>query len=141
MGRCGLTRIFHALVVAVCCGFASSAWGDTGGLPDDPSKWICEGTDTPVTPEQIGAWCRDHPDRGEPARFATKPATLSDLAAKNAYDQEFRSFLRARTYRALGWHHDKRWRLTGPYVGDLGTGSSYGVHPLVRIYYSPEMVD
>lgn len=136
-----MMRIFHTLVVAVCCGIASVAWGDAGGLPDDPSKWVCQGTDTPVTPEQISAWCRAHPDRGRPARFATKPATLSDLNAKNAYDEELRSFLRAKTYRALGWHHDKRWRLTGPYVGDLGEGLSYGVHPLVRIYYSPEMVD
>jgi hypothetical protein len=31
--------------------------------------------------------------------------------------------------------------MTGPYVGEFGSGQSYGVHPAVRVYYSPEMVD
>ena len=33
------------------------------------------------------------------------------------------------------------WRLTGPYVGKIGSGESFGTHPAVRIYYSPEVVD
>jgi hypothetical protein len=37
--------------------------------------------------------------------------------------------------------HDLNWRLTGPYVGTIGNGLSYGVHPAVRVYYSPELID
>src|SRR5262249_1501910 len=41
----------------------------------------------------------------------------------------------------LGWHHDQHWRWTGPYVGPIGQGRSCGVHPAVRVYDSPEMID
>src|SRR5262249_25546673 len=30
---------------------------------------------------------------------------------------------------------------TGPYVGTIGSGKSYGVHQPVHVYYSPEVVD
>jgi len=107
--------------------------------PDDPARWVCG--DSPPSPEQVREWCAAHPDRGRPARLAVPPATISDLPAKNAYDEALRGFLRARTYRRLGWVADRSWRLTGPYVGPFGDGQTYGVHPAVRVWYSPEVVD
>lgn len=106
--------------------------------PDDPSNWTCE--DETITEDQIAAWCGEHRDRGQPAALPV-PVANDDPAAKNAYDEQLRTFLRDREYRKLGWVPDSRWRLTGPYVGPFGAGKSYGVHPAVRIWYSPEVVD
>ena len=54
----------------------------------------------------------------------------------------FRGFLRRRGYATvLEWKHDQNWRLTGPYVGTIGSGLNFGVHAAVRVYYSPEMID
>ena len=54
----------------------------------------------------------------------------------------YQEFLRNRDYiNELNWIGDMNWRLTGPYVGAIGEGLNYGVHPAVRIYYSPEVVE
>lgn len=106
--------------------------------PGDPEAWVCE--EHEFGAEQIQAWCDDHPDRGTPAALGL-PADIADPEAKNAYDEQLRQFLRDRKYREQGWIADQRWRLTGPYVGPYGAGKSYGVHPAVRIWYSPEMAD
>lgn len=106
--------------------------------PGDPSTWTCD--PEPITPEQIAGWCGEHGDRGKPSSLPL-PVGMSDPAAKNAYDETLRKFLRDREYRKLGWVPDQRWRMTGPYVGPFGGGKSYGVHPAVRIWYSPEVVD
>jgi hypothetical protein len=106
--------------------------------PGDPSTWTCG--DETITPEQITAWCGEHKDRGKPSGLPL-PVDIADPAAKNGYDEALRKFLRDREYRKLGWVPDQRWRMTGPYVGPFGAGKSYGVHPAVRIWYSPEMVD
>ena len=51
-------------------------------------------------------------------------------------------FLRVRGYEdELGWAGDLNWRLTGPYVGPIGSGQAYGVHPAVRLFYSPELIE
>ena len=47
------------------------------------------------------------------------------------------NYLASYRYRDLGWCVDKSLRDTGPYIHHL----SYGVHPTVRIYYSPEVMD
>jgi hypothetical protein len=92
------------------------------------------------------AFCRDYLAECErdPARCreAELPpvATVADLAGKNAYDIALRDFLRAKKYRETGWRGDAQWRLSGPYVGELGEGESYGVHPGVRIWYSPAIL-
>lgn len=117
---------------------STGAGAATSPLPPDPSQWVC--TRTEVDPQQIGAWCRSG-HRGRPADLGQRPAALSDLAAKNRYDEALRDFLRERRYVGLDWPHDRNWRLTGPYVGDPPNGASYGVHPAVRIYYSPGVVD
>ncbi len=108
---------------------------------DDPKAWVCKTSPPPATAEAIRAWCAAHPDRGRPARLGMAPATVSDLRAKNRYDNALRGFLRDRAYRKLGWISDRSWRLTGPYVGPFGDGMSYGVHPAVRVWYSPEIAD
>lgn len=115
------------------------------GLPpfpaNQPADWVCADSPPEPSPAQIAAWCDAHPDRGTPASLPVPPADITDLDAKNAFDFALRDFLRERTYRALKWIPDQQWRMTGPYVGDFPDGKSYGVHPAVRIWYSPEVVD
>jgi hypothetical protein len=63
------------------------------------------------------------------------------LPAPNAlllqdYERVLYNFILRRKYAALNWCVDKRVRDTGPWI----EGSYYGVHPAVRIYYSPQMM-
>ncbi|MFL6521097.1 MAG: cytochrome P460 family protein [Chthoniobacterales bacterium] len=46
------------------------------------------------------------------------------------------SFLENGDYLRLGWSMDKGLRDTGPFIN----GKMFGVHPTVRIYYSPEIM-
>lgn len=52
------------------------------------------------------------------------------------YEAKLFPFIAARAFADLGWVRDKSWRDTGPFILDTG----YGVHPAVRIYYSPEVI-
>jgi len=52
------------------------------------------------------------------------------------YEAKLYQFIADRTYAKKGWKRDKRWRDTGPFVLD----TNYGVHPAVRIYYSPGLI-
>jgi len=52
-------------------------------------------------------------------------------------EKQLLGYLSSYDYRNLGWCHDKGVRDTGPYLN----GISYGVHPAVQIWYSPEMID
>jgi mono/diheme cytochrome c family protein len=53
------------------------------------------------------------------------------------YEKELYSFILRREYDTdLNWCVDKRVRDTGPFV----QGTSYGIHPAVRIYYSPRVM-
>ncbi|MEI6409955.1 MAG: hypothetical protein WCR52_11265 [Bacteroidota bacterium] len=52
------------------------------------------------------------------------------------YERVLYTFILKRQYVDLNWCVDKRVRDTGPYIED----SYYGVHPAVRIYYSPSMM-
>ncbi len=52
-------------------------------------------------------------------------------------EKQLLGYLRTYKYRDLGWCHDKGVRDTGPYLN----GVSYGTHPAVQIWYSPEMMD
>lgn len=111
------------------------------GLPDDPASWVCHSE--PIEPTQVEQWCKAHPERGKPADLPGGPEPLSKLAAKNEYDEQMSAFLNEERYAELGWVHDQRWRLTGPCVGEIDERceESYGVHPAVRVWYSPEVVD
>jgi hypothetical protein len=55
-----------------------------------------------------------------------------------AFQEQLAHFLQCRQYAdaKLHWAVDKAVRDTGPYVG----GEYYGVHPAVKIYYSPQVV-
>lgn len=109
-------------------------------MPPDPREWVCESSLIGPTQEEIDSFCAS--SAGLPAPdFLRKPAPISRLDEKNIYDINMRDFLRERGYaHELGWPGDLNWRLTGPYVGPIGSGSAYGVHPAVRLYYSPEIV-
>lgn len=116
-------------------------------LPNDPNDWVCFKPDEAKTHEASKAWCDANlPSKGDLAwrekiGFLLEPGEVTDLKKKNAFDFALRDFLRDRVYdNKLEWAHDQEWRLTGPYVGPIGDGESYGVHPAVRVYYSPEMV-
>ncbi|MDQ2991355.1 MAG: hypothetical protein M3R30_00860 [Candidatus Eremiobacteraeota bacterium] len=52
-------------------------------------------------------------------------------------EKQLLGYLQSYKYRELGWCHDKGVRDTGPYLD----GVSYGVHPAVQIWYSPEMIE
>jgi hypothetical protein len=52
------------------------------------------------------------------------------------YERVLYDFILHRKYAALQWCVDKRVRDTGPFI----EGTYYGVHPAVRIYYSPQMM-
>lgn len=133
------------LVISIGCDNNNSGGGtDPEGLPSNPNDWVCPGTNTTLSQKEIDDWCTDNADRGEPAPPAFRnPPPVSDLAAKNAFDENFREFIRDRRYaNDLDWNRDLNWRMTGPYVGAIGFGEFFGVHSsAVRIYYSPEVVE
>lgn len=127
--------------VAGCIVYSVAGASQPPGLPPNPDDWVCEQSPPPVPMERIRAWCDAHPERGERIDLGV-PGSISKLPQKNAFDKRLQDFLAGRRYDTeLGWFSDKTWRLTGPYVGEIGSGKSYGVHPAVRIYYSPEMMD
>ena len=65
------------------------------------------------------------------------PLPLPSTMPLDQYEPLLFDFLESKQYQELGWAHDKRVRDTGPYID----GVSYGTHPAVRIYYSPEVYD
>ncbi|MGR3803106.1 cytochrome P460 family protein [Marinibacterium profundimaris] len=52
------------------------------------------------------------------------------------YQAQLYPFIANRDFAKAGWRRDKAWRDTGPFV----LGTSYGTHPAVRIYYSPQVI-
>ncbi|MCL4246026.1 MAG: cytochrome P460 family protein, partial [Candidatus Dadabacteria bacterium] len=126
--------------------FASSCDDDNNRsadnpLPPDSSEWACESPPPPQA--DIDALCAAASDFGLPAPdHLRSPVPIDLLDEKNIYDMDMRDFLRERGYvHELDWLGDLTWRFTGPYVGPIGNGRSYGVHPAVKIYYSPEMME
>ncbi len=117
-------------------------------LPADPADWVCPSSEIEPTQAQIESLCgklpwdaqNPKPDFGKPA-VLPPPATLHDLAAKNRYDEALVTFINQRQYIKDGWKSDLNWRMTGPYVGKIGSGKTFGVHPAVKIYYSPAVTE
>lgn len=68
----------------------------------------------------------------------TAPANLHNPSAEptNDYEKKFFKFVLDRDYAKLGWCMDKKIRDTGPFA----KGTYFGVHPAVRMYYSPRMM-
>ena len=54
-----------------------------------------------------------------------------------AFEKQVLAYFSSLKYRELGWCEDKWVRDTGPYIN----GAYIGVHPAVRIYYSPEVME
>lgn len=55
----------------------------------------------------------------------------------HGFEKQLYKFLDERKYQDLGWAVDKSVRDTGPYIKK----QSYGTHPAVRVYYSPEVME
>jgi Cytochrome P460 len=75
--------------------------------------------------------CAKGEESGLPLPSSFLPARLPEFQA------QLKSFLTSGKYRNLKWCEDKKFRDTGPFVN----GVSYGVHPTVKIYYSPAVID
>ena len=68
---------------------------------------------------------------GSPSELP-KPSSMS----VDAFEELLYPFLEDRKYQEQNWSVDKSIRDTGPYID----GRSYGTHPAVRVYYSPEVI-
>lgn len=75
--------------------------------------------------------CAGRPESGLPLPSGFLPARLPEFQA------QLKSFLTGGKYKTLKWCEDKKLRDTGPFVN----GVSYGVHPTVKIYYSPAVIN
>lgn len=85
---------------------------------------------TPSTAAQTSP-CANGNESGLPLPSTFLPGRLPEFQA------QLRTFLSSGKYRTLNWCEDKRLRDTGPFVN----GVSYGVHPTVKIYYSPTVIN
>ncbi|HEU4836786.1 MAG TPA: cytochrome P460 family protein, partial [Pyrinomonadaceae bacterium] len=85
-------------------------------------------TQTPATQTSP---CANADESGLPLPSSFLPARLPEFQA------QLKSFLSSGKYRTLNWCEDKKLRDTGPFVN----GVSYGVHPTVKIYYSPKVIE
>jgi hypothetical protein len=106
-------------------------WGSlpSGGCPQYPDREsLCASIPGQPLPEDL--W---------------PPEDLVSLDEQNGYAERLLSeFLRPRRYATeLGWISDAHWRLTGDIQGCPSQSSfaSFGVHLLVRVWYSPEVVE
>lgn len=70
------------------------------------------------------------------AQNATSPLPLPSALPLLDYQKQLYPFVADRAFAKEGWTRDKSWRDTGPFI----LGTSYGTHPAVRIYYSPEVI-
>jgi hypothetical protein len=75
--------------------------------------------------------CANAAESGLPLPSTFLPSKLPEFQA------QLKTFLTSARYRTLKWCEDKKLRDTGPFVN----GVSYGVHPTVKIYYSPKVID
>jgi len=74
--------------------------------------------------------CAGGEESGLPLPSSFLPNRLPDFQSR------VKDFLVSGKYRKLTWCEDKALRDTGPFVN----GVSYGVHPTVKIYYSPGVI-
>src|SRR5882672_521849 len=75
--------------------------------------------------------CEGAPESGLPLPSSFLPNKLPD------FQSQVKTFLTSSKYKDLRWCEDKALRDTGPFVN----GVSYGVHPTVKIYYSPSVIN
>ncbi len=87
-------------------------------------------TTTEAAPVQTSP-CANGKESGLPLPSTFLPARMPE------FQTQLKSFLTGGKYKTLKWCEDKKLRDTGPFVN----GTSYGVHPTVKIYYSPDVID
>ena len=87
--------------------------------------FACAATQAQTSP------CANGDESGLPLPSSFLPAKLPQFQA------QLKSFLSSKKYQTLKWCEDKKFRDTGPFVN----GVSYGVHPTVKIYYSPAVIN
>ncbi len=110
-------------LLALACFVAAMAYLAFGSFAGSASA-----SENSTTPEEEKACqCPD-----------AKPASLpqpSSLSPDEFHDRLL-AFLESEEYKKLKWCEDKRVRDTGPWMN----GKYYGVHPAVKVYYSPEVI-
>ncbi|HEY8185491.1 MAG TPA: cytochrome P460 family protein [Pyrinomonadaceae bacterium] len=75
--------------------------------------------------------CVNAQESGLPLPSSFLPAKLPE------FQLQLKTFVTSGKYRTLSWCEDKNLRDTGPFIN----GVSYGVHPTVKIYYSPSVIN
>ncbi|WP_299211616.1 hypothetical protein [uncultured Tateyamaria sp.] len=73
---------------------------------------------------------------GEPTQSRPADLPLPSSLPLIDYERALFPWIAKRKYVGLGWNRDKSWRDTGPFVFNM----SFGIHPAVRMYYSPEIM-
>ena len=81
--------------------------------------------------EAVASPCASGKEAGLPLPSKFLPNKLPEFQAL------VKTFLTSGRYKNLNWCEDKALRDTGPFVN----GVSYGVHPSVKIYYSPSVIN
>ncbi len=94
-----------------------------------------------ITPsQQADANHPQTPDCVVPANPCQTPLPLPSKVGDECYEKLLGAFLQSGCYK--GWMQDREIRNTGPFIDPTtnpGDGKSYGVHPAVKVYYSPEI--
>ncbi|MDT5267912.1 MAG: hypothetical protein QOH49_98 [Acidobacteriota bacterium] len=101
--------------------------GRAAAAVDKPAPTDGAGGQQPA-PAAASDDCQNVPPLPLPSTFL--PARLPQ------FQEQLARFLQCRQYAKLSWAEDKGVRDTGPYIN----GTSYGVHPAVKIYYSPQVI-
>ncbi|HZI18638.1 MAG TPA: cytochrome P460 family protein [Pyrinomonadaceae bacterium] len=115
-------------VVSACAVAAAIALTISAALTGGPSTRAAGGRPS------ASALAAAEPDCVREGKENPLPLPTSFLPARpTAFQPVLAKFLESGEYRRLGWCSDKGVRDTGPFVA----GTYYGVHPAVKIYYSP----
>jgi hypothetical protein len=121
----GLTSLFEL------DGSARNAY--SGASLRTKSKTNAVSTNKPEVVQQANVMnspCEGAPESGLPLPSSFLPNKLPDFQA------QVKTFLTRGQYKEFHWCEDKALRDTGPFIN----GVSYGVHPTVKIYYSPSVI-
>ena len=97
-------------------------------------QMVSASTDTRTTTQPVlvqTSPCANGKESGLPLPTSFLPARLPE------FQTQLQSFLTSGKYRTLNWCEDKKLRDTGPFINNV----SYGVHPTVKIYYSPAVIN
>ena len=113
------------MILSVLIVFAGSAFVEQTVSAATENRVPAQSTPVQTSP------CANGKESGLPLPSGFLPAKLSD------FQSQLKTFLTSGKYRTLNWCEDKKLRDTGPFVNGVG----YGVHPTVKIYYSPAVIN